>query len=319
MRGFGHNGTTAGIQRIAIFDREATGSATPNILIIPTVRKGPAKFTVKDSPLKDHRERNLNSFMMFGFEVEAMDGGDNMLAKALQLVQYDQGAQVEILPEYYLPKHLYPTALDGVYQFMGEQYMGLDLEYTMTQNERALKMIGEVNLPFASAQALLQAATTNQYLYFAANEAGALPISSFDANNYRRQNLTSLTLGEEVMTDYLKDFKLTVKTKSIKNMYSRSSVNYLDVTVEATLMAAGRDALRDYAEILLSTSLNIESTHATGVVEAHNFEAGTLGLIRDYSIGDDERFAKLSFGGSIPIMKAASTWSSAGQTINYNL
>ncbi len=300
----------AGIRRIALWDKANTEAG----IIVLTMRQA-GKLTITDKEdIKDFRNRVLPDMINFKIEAVSYDIGRPLLYYLLVHAKAD-GVSTEVIT-----RKISTGVYDGIFSFAGDNFLGLDFEYTMSQKERSAKIMLEATYERDIALAILNDAYGNN----TPNDLNGFDEVSFLTDYYRPAYFSYCKYGSSDTVLFTKDQivsrKLTVKSKGNKTVYDRTIVNMLDVLFEVELAKSEIGDIKTFFEsIPVAPKLSLQEKDPAGKSELHVFKEGVLSLSRETNIADDSRTIKLKFQGDVPIDCVSGTDNSGSLTYNYTL
>jgi hypothetical protein len=236
-----------------------------------------AFLEITEDGLKDVFDRNLPNWINFKIEAESIYNNIDIINMA---TQYAAAGAVMAEVE---SQH----SGAGVFVFSYDNYLGYDFELNITPNERTLKHIAEAKFEYFKGKAIVNAARTNVGEW--GNNSNLAPWLYVTSKiNY---------FGNFFDPNWIKDFKLTLKTVSEKTILNRSLVNYYELSLEVTSYESKATVMKNLLDLSLLTNVVIRATDDFEI----NIGQGVLFPERQQMIGQKERNVKLMFSGKIPI------------------
>jgi|GEM_PF-3811834 len=236
-----------------------------------------AKLVITEDPVKDVWDRSLPNWINFKIEAESIYNGIDIINMAHQ---YATSGAVMCEAQCINPD-------DDVFVFGFNNYLGYDFELELNPNERTLKHILEARFEYNTGKTIINDAKQN--------------LRQWDAND---QLAPWLYVNNKINffsnffdTNWIKDFKLSIKTVSEKTIWNRSLVNYLDVSLEITSYESKASVVKGLLDLGLLTTCSITATDGF----EFKIEQGVLFPQREATIGDKEKFSKLIFAGKLPL------------------
>lgn len=307
-----------GIKRLMIWKK---GTVPPYSdpalgLISLDVRKS-TSLTKVDETVKDTKNRDLKNWARYKVEIESYNIDRPIWFYLIEHLRRN-GVDAEILAEATSVSSFDPLTrtFGGCYRFDGNKFFGLDVEYTMTKDERSAKVILEVKLPKVLSKLLQDDAVTNTPLTIAG-------LDDYSPAQMNSPFLESVKFGEGTGTDLfaienLLDMNFVLKTKGRKTIFDRTLVDQITVDGTFTVAEANKDKLQAWENILdANPRLVIKQNNGGGKYEEHIFQAKTLSLKTDFEISDEKREVKIVLAGDIPITMIDKASGSYGTKYTY--
>lgn len=294
----------AGIRHLAVC-KKGTLTTTPTNVVISGLRNNGVLTIETFNDIKTVLNQSLRNMMNVNFESTTFQASLLTLKNLIECVKNGSDAQLITVPES-------GSGSANVFQFAGDNYPGLEFEFTITPKERSCKIILEFANHEADILGLITAALTNTPVDFSAEGTGKYLISNSKyvapAFVSAKHNTVSLLPKDE-----LKDYKLTIKTKdSGKTAYNRARVNYLSVSAEIT----GYDATISKINTLISQgdleAVELKQKFDLSNDDTFSFLQTVLGRKEKINIADDDRSVTLTYEADISIHDVAFSGDVAG-------
>lgn len=236
-----------------------------------------AKLTITEEPVKDVLDRSLPNWINFKIEAESLYNNIDIINMAHQ---YASAGAVMC--------ELESTANDaGVFVFAFNNFLGYDFELEINPNERNIKHILEARFDYETGKNIINAARTNLREWGTNDELAPWLYTNSKINFFN--NLFD--------PNWIKDFKLTIKTLGDKTMNNRTLVNYIDVSLEITSYESKSSVVKNLLDLGMLTTCSLTSNDGF----EFKIEQGALFPQREAVVGDKERFSKLLFSGKLPL------------------
>lgn len=294
-------------KRIFIFDKSWVSSSKGNQLGFAL--RDNAVVTIEDKTIEDYRKRQFPLMTNFKAELFSLEVGRPLLSTLITHAQAN-GAAAE-----FAGSKIGPTTYDGIWQFTGEDYLGIDFEYESSLKRRGAKVMLEASFDRVRWSSLLTAAQTNT-IY---NDV----LSAFPYDNYEAPVFESLKYGASntalINKDEIVDMSLMVKTIGNKTIYDRTVVSALEVNLDITVVDATKAKLLAMWGITpWAPSIELKQKIGSASSETHVFNEGVLGLKRKPQLEDSKRELTLNLTGIVPIFDVVASGTSPNQTYTYS-
>lgn len=281
----------AGLKQIVACDK-GTLATTPVDPIAMGIRKSAVMKRSHYKPLKDYLDGQFRNMMNFNIQNETMQATMFMLSKMIEWVDGNMDLQVLTVPQ----------ASGGggdCYKFNAGNEVGLDFEYMINSDGRTIKPTFEVALPWATGQALVDAADSATPAAFSTilhprGEDEALLRKPFFVSFEAPAATSVLTRNEIVSRSY------SIKTKSKKLEESNmTTVDYLIFE----LMLKFRNASVANQIVMLNKdqmpSITLREQNNGAFYDEWQFDAGVLTLNDEFEDSDEDRAITLKFQRNI--------------------
>ncbi|MCA0387921.1 MAG: hypothetical protein LCH52_05445 [Bacteroidetes bacterium] len=280
------------------------------------VRKS-SNLVKTDETVKDTKGRDLKNWARYKAEVESYNIDRPLWYYLLEHLRRN-GVDCEFLAEATAVTDFDPLTrtFGGCFRFDGQRFMGLDVEYQMTKDERIAKLSFEVKMPKVLSQLLLDDAVTNEPLSF-------IGLDEYSPSQMNSPYLDSVKFGEGSGTvlfdiENLLDMNFTMKTKGRKSIYDRTICDFISVEGQFTVAEANKDKLQAWENLLdANPRIVIKQNNGGGKYEEHIFNAKVLSLKSDFEISDEKREVKIVLAGDVPVTLIDKATGSYGSKYTY--
>ncbi|MCX8010518.1 MAG: hypothetical protein N3A61_05150 [Ignavibacteria bacterium] len=236
-----------------------------------------AKLTITEEPVKDVFDRSLPNWINFKIEAESIYNSIDIINMCHQYAT--SGAVMAEL------QAINPDT--DVFIFGFDNYLGYDFEFELNPNERTIKHILEARFPYDQAKAIINNAIQNTRQWGANDQYAPWLYTNSKINFF--SNLFD--------QNWIKDFKLTIKTVGEKTIWNRTIVNYLDINLEITSYESRATILKNLLDLGLLSSCTITGTDGF----EFKINQGVLFPQREGMIGYKDKYNKIVFSGKIPV------------------
>jgi hypothetical protein len=292
--------------RASMFSRKGTMAKTPLNIFYVGIKKGGGFVEITDAEvIEDYLGRPLRNKLSIKTEQTSLQARIKELDVILGYVK-NRGADMQIVSV--LDRGQTTNAVEGIYNFFGEDAPGIDFEFVRSPKENYLKVITELNYDYATGQALIQAAATN-----AINSDLALTSQKTgqDITKYVKPGLS--VIGDPDNTpiyeskEEVDDYKLTVKPKGNKTVYGRLIADYIDVEFMVVLRGPNVEKINE----ILSRDMNAALLFSSPIIAPNANNVLSPGYEAYYlynsmfttktRLEDDKRLLTITYKSSIPL------------------
>ena len=297
------NPSIVGIKRIMLWKRGAVPPYSDGDLgaISLDLRKS-VNLSRTDETMKDTKGKDLKNWVRYKAEVESYNIKRPLWFYLLEHLRR-QGVDCEFLAEATAVSSFDPITRTwgGRFRFDGSRFMGLDVEYIMTKDERLAKLIFETKLSKVASQTLIDEAQTNTIV-----DIGSITPDNYSPAEAAGAYLESVKYGASLVDLFdvanLLDMNFTMKTKGRKSINDRSLCDYISVDGQFTVAEANKDKLQEWENILdANPKISIKQNDGAGKYEEHIFTAKSLSIKHDFEVSDEKREVKIYLAGDIPL------------------
>lgn len=276
------------------------------------VRKG-SSFEAETQTIKDHHGREIPKSVLFKAEAEGYNIGRPAL-ETLHAFVKDGGCYAEILGEI-----IGTGVYSGKYAFNSlSKFLGVEFEYSMTNEERLVKLMLNADLPLDVAKDI----TTLALLDDAAT-IGGMAVNRFDASEIRVPNLAYVKYGSGLNllfeNEELISRNFTVKTKSASTTErGRAVVHKYEISAEFVVTNCSKERIDELVYLAdFAPAVVIRENDPSGKYEEHNFADNVLSMKATPTITDEKREMKITLAGEVPINCMTPSSSSGSYTYTY--
>jgi len=297
-----------GFNRIFMFKKDWTTGEKLNQLGFAL--RDSAVVTIEDKTIEDYKKRNFPLMTNFKAELMTLETGRPLLATLLLHAQA-QGAAAE-----FVGARTGVSTFDGVFQFTGEHYLGLDFEYESSLKRRGGKVMLEASYDAPVWNTLLTAAQTNTKY---TDVLSAFPYDIFESPVFESLKYGTAPGTSLISKDEIVDLRLLVKTIGNKTIYDRTVISALEVTLDITVVDATKAKLLAMWGITpWAPRVEFKQKIGASNSETHVFEQGVLGLKRKPVIDDNKRELTLNFAGIVPLFDCVASGTAPDQIYTYS-
>jgi hypothetical protein len=243
------------------------------------------------NPINDYRNRSLRNMMNLKAECETMQGTMAFLKLLLGWVSGNCDVQM-------VSNKQNAAGDKDVFQFTGDNIMGLDFEHFIGSKKRSTKLTLQRAMEYEDTEAFL--ALANE-----AEEANLGTGEGIDATAYRspRYGAFEYPTGAPIFPSKFDiiERSLSIKTKGEPSDYNISGVSWLTFS----LAISGKDS--SIAKIVSQMGKNMTDTliftekNSGANYDKFQFASGILTQKNEFKIGDSNRYRKVIFEGDVPI------------------
>ncbi|MFO7446210.1 MAG: hypothetical protein R6W90_07570 [Ignavibacteriaceae bacterium] len=281
-----------GIKQLVLCDA-GTLLTTPVNPIAAGLRNAASIKRTAYKPVKDYLNRSFRNKVNFNIQAESLQPTMLMRKKAIDWLNQNVDVQVVTVPQA-------SGGTGDVYQFTGNNVMGLDFEDVISGDKRSMKLTLERAMEYDAAKTFIDAV----------DSAAAVPFSGItgrgeDLTKFRSPYFlafespaaaTVLTKAEIAERSY------TIKTKNKKSEEDNTSiVDYLSFEV---MMKFRNASVAKQVEVMSkdnAPSLLIKENNRGLFYDAFNFAPGVLTLEDEFDDTDDDRGLTLKFTGDVHV------------------
>lgn len=277
------------------------------------------KMTVEPfNPLTDNHNRQFPNMVNFKIEADTMQISLPRIADLITRAKAGSAAVGLIASGAGIATGQITSANGGVFLFDGaNNCLGVDFELSITQAERALKVIFERAFKYTNPDAIIDVADTNQI----ASAVGAVP--SLDTASVLTGFLSPLSgmtnfipAAETALTGafadmYLDEYNINIKTKNTKSAFNLSMVTGLDVEVSATAIGADIASMVQAMKQMFPAN-DLVLTISTG--KTITFAKEGLSRMGNLEIGDTKRSVTVKYTGSYDLDFVKATGAAGSET-----
>ncbi len=281
----------AGINRIVLCEAGTALTTAGNAMALGFRSPGSLDITpFKD--IKDYRSRSLRNMLNFKFEAESYQTSLYHLKQLIyfcncnadcELVSSKQNAQGD----------------QDVFQFFGDNIIGIDFEHTISVAKRSTKITLERAMEYDRAKTLIDSADSATAMTYTdmvnAGESDALYRSPYYMAFECPKSTELFPLVDIV------DRSLTIKTKGKKTEYNLSKVDYLNFVLKITGREASIEKLITQMGKDMSAGVYFKEKNTGSYFDAFEFEPGILTLKDEFKIADDDRNITVTFEADVPL------------------
>lgn len=300
-----------GIDKV-VFAKRGTALTTPvDYFALGLVNSATLDFEHFE-PIEDWAKRKFRNMLKAKFSGKTIQPDMLMLKKIIGTYLSDYGADVEITAT---PQTSGQAASGGIFQFFGNNFMGIDFNWIMSNKERTLEVIGELALEYPNMQALIDASDSNTAINWAGITNNGIDVT--------RQKFPYLDFPDSLMSGFGKEevveYSLSIKVVGDRSLYERLQADYLDINVEFVLKSAAVPDLVTMLNYSQMPAFSFKQFNNATNFEKFIFNSNTLTCTHAFHIGTDKRTAKVMFNGYVPLSKVsfdlgATAGGDAGQT-----
>jgi len=286
----------AGLKQVVACNA-GTLATTPGNPIALGLRQAATMEIGNFKQVNDYLNRPLRNMKNFKVEGESLQPTLKMLKAMLGWTNLNCDLQVITRPQA-------SGGTGDVYKFIGNDKLGLDIEYMISGDKRSLKAIWEGAMEFDRAKTLIDGADN------------ASPVSidgitgeGADFTKYRAPYFLSFESPKTTATfahGDIKERSYSIKTKNTKSVYNTSIVHYL--VFEFKIIAYDASVAKK-VELMakdMSPSIFVKEQNASSTLyDCFDFNAGVLALSEVFTNKDDERIIEMVFSGDVHIFDTA--------------
>lgn len=186
---------------------------------------------------------------------------------------------------------------EDVFQYVGDNLLGLDLEYEVGSDKRGIKIDLERAFEYLLSKGLIDAADSNTAEAF----AGITDIGGRDFSQYRSPYFLGIEspAGTSLFNPMgINSRKLTMKTKNSKNQYNASIVDMLQFNIEVVGTEASVAKFVTEMNKAEGAKFLWKEGNGGAFYDGFDFNTNVLTQSDEKTIGDKERLLKATFEGS---------------------
>jgi hypothetical protein len=301
--------SVAGFKRIMLFDKSWTSGSKGNLLVFQMREE--ANLVISGKTLEDHKKRQFPLMTNFKAEIPTLETGRPLLLNLLTHARQG-GVCAEIVGQ-----KKSSSTYDGVFQFVGNSFLGIDFEYESSLARRGAKIMLEASFDQIDAKAILEAAQINA-MYD--DTPDVFPYDKFESPKFESLKFgdspgTSLVNKEDIIS-----LSLIVKSTGNKSLYDRTMVNDVEVNFDIVIADASKEKILSVFNIApWAPRLEFKQKIGDGAAsETHLFDEGVLGLTSKPELADAKRDLTLNFTGKIPLWDIAYSGTTPNQIYTYS-
>lgn len=285
--------------RQALVCTKGTLNTTPTYAI-PMGLGDDCSLEMPEVPIKGYQDEDLPNEMNFKANFKTYQPTVSKLAGLFLIHGIQGGVDAQFVGEKYAT-----GAYSGVYNFGGNNFMGLDFEVVESMKARYIQISPEVSLPIETALALLQSSIVNT-----PKDLNALSLG------HRGKNLTDykhpffgsaqspastlLCNGEQIM-----DRTLTLKSEGSKLQFNRTRISWVRVMLELTIDKSKSFELVEYLVKDRKAAVVLEERDSVSSLQTWSFGEGVLYRKHEMAVSKDDAMIKLSFEKKLPLFDFA--------------
>lgn len=287
---------SAGIRQLLFCARDTLGSNELSYPVFLGVGNE-GKYLITDKTVKGYRDEDIPSMVNHKIEMKTFQM-DFFILSRLIFHCSQRGADCQIVTE--------KTAANnygGVYNFTGNDFLGIDFEWKHTDKESSLSVTGEVSLSDLASSSLICAAQTNVPIdipevdpQYGHRGIDLQLVRTPKFGSVQSPGGNALVNGHEVI-----ERNFVIKTVSSKLASDRSSVKWLKVILDLTIDKSTASALSGYLGRAKNSALVFQEKTAAGSFFTYNFGSDLFFRKHELSIDKESSFIKLSFEKNIPL------------------
>lgn len=265
------------------------------------------KMTVEPfNPMTDNKNRQFPNMVSFKIEADTMQTDLARIASLISAAKAGSAAVAVITSGAALATGSITSADGGIFLFDGaNDCLGVDFELSLTQTERAMKVIFERAFKYTNPDAIIDTADTDALTALA---VGSIPnvdtakvISGFINPKDSITNLipaaeTALVAAFADM--YLDEFNINIKTKNTKSAFNLSMVSAIEVEISATAIGADVAAMVQAMKQQFPAN-DLVLTLTTG--KTLTFDKSGLSRVGNLEIGDTKRSVTVKYTGAFDL------------------
>ncbi|HEX3075149.1 MAG TPA: hypothetical protein VHP30_16155 [Ignavibacteriales bacterium] len=292
-----------GLGRILFCDINTLSAATPENPIALGFR-GEAKLDV--TPFKTVKEQGggeLPNMRNFKFEAESYQPTMKMLSSMIGWLNLNCDTEV------CTSKQPGAAPKADVYKFMGDNRLGLGFEYTISGDKRSLKVMCEGALEEDKAKTFIDSADSVTPATVTLTNAEGNDFALYRAPYFLMLEYDALQQGETDPNDKkividsrdIISRAFTIKTISTKDIYNSDIVNKLEFNLEIVARSASVGTILKNLGKNRAAALTMKEKNKDNFYDAFQFADGVLIRADEYTVGDKERQAKISFKREVSV------------------
>jgi hypothetical protein len=299
--------------RQALFCTKGTLSTTPTYAI-PMGLGDECSLEMPEQTIKGYQDEDLPNEMNFKAGFKTYQPTVSKMAGLFLVHGIAGGVDAQFVGERY-----FTDTYSGVYNFEGNNFMGLDFEIVESMRTRYMQLTGEVSLPIENALALLQSSIINT-----PKDLNGLGLGHRGKNlaDYKHPFFgtvqspaaTLLCNGEQIV-----DRNLTVKSEGSKLQYNRTRINWVRVILELTIDKSKSYELVEYLVKDRKAAIVLEERDSVSETETWNFGEGVLYRKHEMAVSKDDAMIKLTYEKKLPLFDFAFNTTSRTISVAQNI
>lgn len=282
----------AGVKQIVVCDAGSLATSPTNPLAVG-LRKSTVLEMTPFENIDDHLGRKLRNKINFKMEAESLQPTLDSLEKAIGWL--NQNCDMQILTN---PQSAGANSED-VFQFAGDEAMGIGLEFIFNNSGRSLKWMFERALDYDAAQTKIDGADSESAVTF-----GGITGSGADYTLQRPPKFAAFESPKATALASVNDIverELKISTEGRKSIYNADIIDYLMFTLTLKIRNASvSKAVTEFSKVQ-SPSIYWKETNGASTYDAIDIAAGVLSKTDEFMIGDDEREISMTFEGKVPL------------------
>ena len=283
----------AGLKQIVTCDA-GTLAGTPGNPIAIGLRSAATMEIAGHKEVEDYRGRKLRNMKNFKIEAESLQPTMKMLERMKYWTNLNCDLQVITRPQI--------NGASDVYQFVGDNKLGLDFEYMVSGDKRSLKATYEGAMEYERAQELIDGVASVDPIVFADISGEGQDFTKYRVPFYLSFKAPqSEDLISELSKGEIKERSYSIKTKNQKTVYNASIVDWLTFEFSIEVLNASVASQIEVMSKSMIPSILIKERNSGEYYDAFDFNAGTLALTEVYSDSDENRSLKMTFAGDVHI------------------
>jgi len=285
--------------RQALFCTKGTLNTTPTYAIAMGLGDE-CSLEMPEQTIKGYQDEDLPNEMNFKAGFKTYQPTVAKMAGLFLVHGISGGVDAHFVGEKY-----FTDTYSGVYDFAGNNFMGLDFEIVESMRTRYMQLTGEVSLPIESAMALLQSSIVN-----APKDLNALSLGHRGKNlaDYKHPFFgsasspagTLLCNGEQIA-----DRTLTLKSEGSKLQFNRTRISWVRVILELTIDKSKSFELVEYLVKDRKAAVVLEERNSVSETETWNFGEGVLYRKHEMAVSKDDAMIKLTYEKKLPLFDFA--------------
>lgn len=297
-----------GTKRAALWSRGNLGYQTINL----GIRESGTPLKFEDVTEDDWRGRQFKNYVKVTSDVYLRNPGRPLLSVLMSHAR-NGGVDCE-----FVTQKSGTDSYDGIYKFDGDNYLGLNFEYEISNEKRGAKVTLGGNIPVSDFQAIQTASQSNTFMDL------SIPLNENPVAQFYPPHLGHIKYSD-TDTDLcdrseIKSHKLVIKTAGTENEMAKMKVDSFDISFELVTKNASKANVKNFNDIWPnSPSLWYRELNPEGHFEDHKFEEGVLTLTNVAEFGDKERFMTLTFKGKVFVNDIIVDSQADDQTFTYKL
>ncbi len=283
----------AGLKQIGLCDA-GTLNGTPENAIAMGVRGGASLDIVPHGEIKDYRNRSLRNMIKFTAKAETYQSTMKMLKALKDFTNLQADVQLQTSPQDCSTQNS-----EDVFQFVGDNVLGLGFEYKITADKRSCNVTLEAAMEYDRAKTLIDSADSTTLKTLPGIAGEGVDFTQYRAPYFlafENPSGTALFSSADIISRTIK-----ISTKGKKDAYERDIVDYLSVSIEVELRDASIAKHITDMNKAMGTTLKIKEKNSGNNYDGFEFAANVLTQREEFSISDDERKRKVIFEADIPI------------------